>query len=92
MRVPIILPALGANDETLSLCSWLFDEGDLIVAGDLVAEVSIPGITCEIVAESTGRLVEIVKPADSKVHSGDTLGWLEDGLFEPDVIPSVDNL
>ena len=79
MRSPINLPDLGSGDEPIQLCGWLADEGDLVLAGDIVAEVLIPGVTIEIVAAAAGRLIEIVKPIDSKVSPGDVIGWIEDG-------------
>ena len=84
MRVPIVVPrALGSGEEPLRLCGWLVDEGDLVLAGDLVAEVLIPGChEVEIVAESTGRLAEIVKPIDSVVLVGEVICWLEDGTTD----------
>ena len=78
MRVPIVVPYLGHREEQLRISGWYVYEGDLIVAGDLVVEVLIPGITMDIAAESSGRLVEVVKAFDSIIHEGDILGWLED--------------
>jgi pyruvate/2-oxoglutarate dehydrogenase complex dihydrolipoamide acyltransferase (E2) component len=82
MRFSINVPDFGAGDETIRLCGWLVDVGDLVLAGDLVAEVLIPGISFEIMAESTGRLIEILKPIDSTVKVGDVIGWLEEGEIE----------
>lgn len=85
MRVPIEVPEVGAGTETLRLCGWLVDVGDLILKGDLIAEVIIPGVTFEIASPLTGRLVEITCPVDAKIQSGSILGWLEpvDELVEP---------
>ena len=78
MLFPIKVPDLGTGDEPIRLCGWLADQGDLISAGDPVAEILIPGITMEITAESSGRLLTIVKPIDARIYTGDVLGWLED--------------
>ena len=78
MRIPIIVPNVGSGDETLRLSGWFIDVGDVVLAGDLVAEVLIPGVTFDIIAESSGRLVEIAKPVDTVTFKGDTLGWLDD--------------
>ena len=77
MRVPITVPDLRSGDETIRISGWLIDEGDLVITGDLVVELLIPGLTIDIVANSTGRLVEIVNPVDSLVNVGDVIGWLE---------------
>ena len=82
MRIPIIVPDLHSENESIRVSGWLVDEGDLVLAGDLVAEVLIPGITFDIMAESTGRLVEILKPTDNSIQVGDILGWLEDSTEE----------
>lgn len=82
MRVPIILPNLGSGDEPVRLCGWLVEKGDLVITGDPIAEVLIPGITYDVIADATGRLMEIAMPLDSIAHAGDVLGWLEDGTTE----------
>lgn len=84
MQVPVEVPELGAGDQTLRICGWLVDVGDLVLKGDLLAEVVIPGVTFEIASPATGRLVEIVCPVDSKIRAGSILGWLEavDELIE----------
>ena len=78
MRVPIIVPNVGFGDETIHLSGWFIDEGDMVFAGDLVAEVLIPGVTFDISAETAGRLVEIKKSVDTAILPGDILGWLDD--------------
>ena len=77
MRVPISVPDLHAGDEPIRVSGWLIDEGDLVLAGELVVELLIPGLTIDVVAVSTGRLIEIIQPVDSPVHVGDVLAWLE---------------
>ena len=78
MRVPIVVPEIGSGEEQLHISGWLADEGDLVLSGDIIAEVLIPGVVFEIAAESNGRLVEIKCPVDDKVAVGDILGWLDD--------------
>ena len=77
MRVPITVPDLRSGDESIRISGWLIDEGDLVLAGELFVELLIPGLTIDIIASSTGRLVEIVKHVDSQVQVGDVIGWLE---------------
>ncbi len=84
MRIPIIVPDVGSGEEPLQLCGWLVDEGDMVLAGDLVAELLIPGITVEIMSEASGRLDAIMKPIDAAVHVGDVLAWIEDAPATPD--------
>lgn len=91
MRVPIVVPEVGPGNESLMICSWLFDVGDLVVSGDSVAEILIPGVVFEIAAESSGRLVEITRPMEAKVTIGDIIGWLDDEIStESEPNPKVD--
>jgi pyruvate/2-oxoglutarate dehydrogenase complex dihydrolipoamide acyltransferase (E2) component len=77
MRVPIILPTLGTYDEPVRVNGWFIDEGDWVVTGDILVELLVAGITFDVAAESTGRLLEISKPLDSSIKSGETLGWID---------------
>lgn len=90
MRIPIIVPDLGCDDEQIRVSGWLVDQGDLVLAGDFVAELMIPAVTFDILADSTGRVIAIDKPADSVVQPGEILGWLEDGIEEGDPEPPID--
>ena len=78
MRVPIVVPILGSGEQPLRLSAWFVDLGDTLLAGDLVAEVLFPGVTFDVVSESAGQLVEIVKLVDSTIHEGEILGWIDD--------------
>ena len=77
MRVPITVPDLRSGNEIVRISGWLIDEGDLVIAADLVVELLIPGLTIDIIADTTGRLTEILRPVDSAVQVGDVIGWLE---------------
>ena len=77
MRIPIVVPELGIGHESLRVSGWFVEEGDLVISGDLIVEVLIPGITFDIAAESSGRLVQIAVRVDATIVTGSTLGWLE---------------
>jgi len=77
MRIPVILPELGAGDEEMRVSCWLVDLGDEIAAGDRIVEILIDGVTFDLAAERSGTLARIEKPLDSVVRTGDTLGWIE---------------
>ena len=68
---------MRSGNEIVRISGWLIDEGDLVIAGDLVVELLIPGLTIDIIADTTGRLTEILRPVDSAVQVGDVIGWLE---------------
>ena len=75
-RIPITVPDLGTDTESIRISAWLVDVGQTVIAGDRVVEVLIPGITFDIEAAQTGELVEIAKPVDAVVIPGDILGWI----------------
>jgi pyruvate/2-oxoglutarate dehydrogenase complex dihydrolipoamide acyltransferase (E2) component len=77
MRIPVILPELGAGDEEMRVSCWLVDLGDEIGEGDRIVEILIDGVTFDLAAEQSGTLTRIEKPLDSVVRTGDTLGWIE---------------
>jgi pyruvate/2-oxoglutarate dehydrogenase complex dihydrolipoamide acyltransferase (E2) component len=76
MPSPVVLPILGTETE-IRVSSWLVDLGDHVEAGDRIVEVLMRGITFDVSASVAGILTEIVKPLDSVVRAGDTLGWIE---------------
>ena len=77
MRQAITLPELGLEDVAARVGGWLVDLDDGIIAGDVVAEVLLPGITFDVAATHSGHLVEIAKMVDARVASGGVLGWIE---------------
>lgn len=75
-RVPVKVPEIGSGDEPLRISAWLVDIGQTVIAGDRILEVLIPGITFDIEAPQTGLLVEITRPVDAVVQSGDIVAWI----------------
>jgi len=80
MRIPLVVPDIRPGHAPLSVSGWFVDEGDIVLAGDLVVELLIPGITFDVTSNASGRLVEIVKPVDSGTAAGEILGWIEADL------------
>ena len=77
MRHAIQLPELGLEDKAARISGWLVDVDDVVVAGDVVAEVLLPGITFDVAATHSGKLVQIERPMDAIVATGDVLGWID---------------
>jgi pyruvate/2-oxoglutarate dehydrogenase complex dihydrolipoamide acyltransferase (E2) component len=75
MRIPILLPELGAAPVLLSV--WLADVGDWVYAGDRVVEVRVNGATFDVSAPATGRLVEKLAFPEDPLQPGQPLGILE---------------
>ncbi|MEI8380323.1 MAG: lipoyl domain-containing protein [Planctomycetota bacterium] len=76
-RIPILVPDLGTEQETLRISSWLVEPGQTVVVGDRLVELLIPGITYDISATQNGELVSIVRHVDAIVSTGEVIGWLE---------------
>lgn len=75
-RIPILVPDLGTEQETLRISAWLVEPGQAIVVGERLVELLIPGITYDISAAQNGELVSIVRHVDAIVSTGDVIGWL----------------
>ena len=70
----VIVPRdLWEEDMQGVLLTWLFDEGDRVDAGDMLAEVMVDKAQFEIPAPCGGTL-RIVKAVDDPVDKGDVIG------------------
>ena len=67
---------LWENDTEAVVVAWMFDEGDEVEAGDVVAEVMIEKVDVEIVAHVAGVLRQR-KAVDEVVVKGDVLAMIE---------------
>ena len=63
MPIEILMPALSPTMEEGNLSKWLKNEGDKVVAGDVIAEIETDKATMEVEAVDEGTLAKIV--ADS---------------------------
>lgn len=75
MYLPIRLPDLGVEPVTLS--TWYAKEGEAIYEGESVVEVAIEGVTFDVAAPATGRLVHISAFSNDRVRTGQLLGVVE---------------
>jgi pyruvate dehydrogenase E2 component (dihydrolipoamide acetyltransferase) len=62
MPVNILMPALSPTMEKGNLARWLKKEGDLVKAGDVIAEIETDKATMEYEAIDDGVLAKIVVP------------------------------
>jgi len=77
MRIPIRLPDLGTDDETIRICGWSVELGERVLEGDRIAEVSIPGVVFDVESTAAGQLVEICCSVDQTIECGAVLCWIE---------------
>jgi pyruvate/2-oxoglutarate dehydrogenase complex dihydrolipoamide acyltransferase (E2) component len=75
MRVPIVLPDLGAAPVALSL--WFAGVGDTVFEGERVVEVLAAGATFDVSAPATGKLVERLAWPRDLLQPGQVLGVLD---------------
>ena len=66
MPIEILMPALSPTMEEGNLSKWLKNEGDKIVAGDVIAEIETDKATMEIEAVDEGVLGKILIPAGTE--------------------------
>lgn len=75
--LPITVPELGSETNAARVTAWLVDVGQVVVAGECVVELLVPGVTFDVQTERTGQLVSILKPVDTMVKPGEIVGLLE---------------
>jgi pyruvate dehydrogenase E2 component (dihydrolipoamide acetyltransferase) len=78
VRVPIQMPQLGFDMPTGRISAWIAQVGELVVKGQVIADVETEKTTVGLESLATGRLVEIVRGPGEEVPIGDVIGWLED--------------
>jgi len=62
MPIKILMPALSPTMEHGNLAKWLKKEGDIIKAGDVIAEIETDKATMEVEAVDEGILAKILIP------------------------------
>jgi len=60
MTIEILMPALSPTMEEGTLSKWLVEEGDLILAGDLRAEIETDKATMEVEAVEEGKIGKLL--------------------------------
>jgi pyruvate dehydrogenase E1 component beta subunit len=66
MPIEILMPALSPTMEEGNLAKWLKNEGDKIVAGDVIAEIETDKATMEVEAVDEGTLGRILIAAGTE--------------------------
>jgi pyruvate dehydrogenase E1 component beta subunit len=66
MPIEILMPALSPTMEEGNVSKWLKNEGDRIVAGDVIAEIETDKATMEVEAVDEGTLAKILVAAGTE--------------------------
>jgi len=78
MNVEVELPVFGEEEgDHATVSEWHFDEGDLILQGERLLEVTTESDTHEIPCPGTGILIERMVEEEDVVHVGDVLCIIE---------------
>jgi pyruvate/2-oxoglutarate dehydrogenase complex dihydrolipoamide acyltransferase (E2) component len=77
-RIAIVLPDLGLGTEEVLASVWLTPLGSQVVCGDRVLEIVSGAVTVDLPAPATGRLAEQHVAEDDVLHTGQTLGVIEE--------------
>lgn len=78
MSTPVRLPNLGAEAAEARVVAWLRAVGDIVAAGEPIAEIETEKATVELEAPVAGTLTEILVPAGADAAVGATLAIIAD--------------
>lgn len=76
-RRQLTVPELGLDDAPLMLSLWLVPPGALVLAGDRVAELAAGGVTIDLEAPVSGRLIAQLADEDETVAAGRVIAEFE---------------
>jgi pyruvate/2-oxoglutarate dehydrogenase complex dihydrolipoamide acyltransferase (E2) component len=79
----VIMPALGMNQNTGKILSWLKGEGDTVNVGDPLMEVETDKAVVEVEAQANGILTEVRHAAGSEVPVGHVIAVIGGGAAAP---------
>lgn len=74
MIIDVLVPQdLWEEDSDAVISAWLFEDGDRVNTGDILAEIMIEKVTHELLAPASGVLKLLVAAEDETVVKGDKL-------------------
>ncbi len=78
MSVELKMPALSPTMEEGTIAKWLVKEGDVVAAGDLLAEIETDKATMEFEAVDEGRITKILVPSGEEgIKVGTVIALIE---------------
>ncbi len=78
-RQQLVVPDLGLGDIPLVLSLWLVPPGAAVLIGDRVAELAAGGVTVDLEAPLSGRLVRQFVDEDDRLATGMAIAEFEVG-------------
>jgi len=76
-RIPLVVPEFGTGEVPLAVSLWLVPRGAAVLAGDRVVELVAGGVTIDLEAPVSGRLVAQLVDEDEPVTPGGILAEFE---------------
>lgn len=80
MAVDVIMPAMGATQETGRLVRWFKQEGDSVAKGERLMEVETDKSVVEVEAPTSGILASVTAAPDDEIPVGQVIAL----IVEPD--------
>lgn len=77
MAHDLIMPDLGLADRPVTASQWLVELGSEVAEGDRLLEVQAEGVTVDLPAPVSGRVVEILAGEDELLVPGQRLAVIE---------------
>ncbi|MFZ2587607.1 MAG: 2-oxoglutarate dehydrogenase complex dihydrolipoyllysine-residue succinyltransferase [Alphaproteobacteria bacterium] len=76
--ISIKTPAMGESIAEATVAKWLVNEGDMVAADQLVAELETDKVNLEVTAPAAGKLVRITAAKGSTVKVGQVMGEVDE--------------
>lgn len=76
MAVDVIMPAMGATQETGRLVRWFKREGDSVNKGEMLMEVETDKSVVEVEAPASGILTKVTAGTDDEIPVGQTIALI----------------
>jgi len=75
--VPIVLFKWGMNMVEATVVEWKKSVGDRVTEGEAVAAIATDKVEADVVAPTSGVLIEILVNPDHDARVGETLGFIQ---------------
>lgn len=76
-RIPLVVPDFATGEVPVCVSLWLVPRGATVLAGDRVVELVAGGVTIDLEAPVSGRLVAQLIDEDESVSPGGILAEFE---------------
>ena len=76
MAVSVIMPAMGATQETGRLVRWFIQEGDSVTKGEMLMEVETDKSVVEVEAPASGILARVTASPDDEIPVGKVIALI----------------